>query len=250
MARMDSDNGLTGVRIVVTGWLETTLEERGHIILAIVLDIIGKLTQGTWQLPSRTWSLGNAAGSLPSPIPIRKMWRKSTMKLWWISLSAHSYRPNALDFLTNFSNTDITFAAHQQLKSLPLPFWERAAKGVMCKGTNLCLLLNWTGLIVLGSCLAFGQGATAAISGIVRASTRRSRAWSHYNSSLDARNFFEDAKGPFQRNQFRRIPGRLVRVEIAVLILAGRRNKMATKRHKSIAMPLANFVLFCGSSPF
>ncbi|OLC33381.1 MAG: hypothetical protein DMG17_23175 [Acidobacteria bacterium] len=43
---MDSDNGLTGVRIVVTGWLETTLEERGHIILAIVLDIIGKLTQG------------------------------------------------------------------------------------------------------------------------------------------------------------------------------------------------------------
>jgi len=93
------------------------------------------------------------------------------MKLWWISLSAHSYRPNALDFLTNFSNTDITFAAHQQLKSLPLPFWERAAKGVMCKGTNLCLLLNWTGLIVLGSCLAFGQGATAAISGIVRAST-------------------------------------------------------------------------------
>jgi len=70
------------------------------------------------------------------------------------------------------------------------------------------------------------------------------------NSSLDARNFFEDAKGPFHRNQFRRIPGRLVRVEIAVLILAGRRNKMATKRHKSIAMPLANFVLFCGSSPF
>ena len=103
------------------------------------------------------------------------------MKLWWISLSAHSYRPNALDFLTNFSNTDITFAAHQQLKSLPLPFWERAAKGVMCKGTNLCLLLNWTGLIVLGSCLAFGQGATAALSGIVRASTRRSRAWSHYH---------------------------------------------------------------------
>ena len=53
----------------------------------------------------------------------------------------------------------------------PSPFWERAAKGVMCKGTNLCLLLNWTGLIVLGSCSAFGQGATAAISGIVRAST-------------------------------------------------------------------------------
>ena len=103
------------------------------------------------------------------------------MKLWRISLSAHSHRPNALDFLTNFSNTDITFAAHQQLKSLPLPFWERAAKGVMCKGTNLCLLLNWTGLIVLGSCLAFGQGATAALSGIVRASTRRSRAWSHYH---------------------------------------------------------------------
>ena len=50
------------------------------------------------------------------------------MKLWRISLSAHSYRPNALDFLTNFSNTDITFAAHQQLKSLPLPFWERGAK--------------------------------------------------------------------------------------------------------------------------
>jgi len=29
--------------------------------------------------------------------------------------------------------------------------------------------------------LAFGQGATAALSGIVRASTRRSRAWSHYH---------------------------------------------------------------------
>ena len=35
----------------------------------------------------------------------------------------------------------------------------------MCKGTNLCLLLNWIGLIGLGSCLAFGQGAPAAISG-------------------------------------------------------------------------------------
>src|SRR5437867_13091261 len=66
--------------------LETTLEERGHIILAIVLDIIGKLTHGSWQLPSRIWSVGDAAGSLPSPIPIRQMWSKSTMKLWWFSV--------------------------------------------------------------------------------------------------------------------------------------------------------------------
>src|SRR6266581_845712 len=61
---------------------------------------------------------------------------------------------------------------------------------------------------------------------------------------------FRRCQGSLPAHSIRRIPGRLVRVEIAVLILAGRRNKMATKRHKSIAMPLANCVLFCGSSPF
>ena len=49
VARNDGTNGLRQRfnRSTYRGnRLETTLQERGHIILAIVLDIIGKLTQG------------------------------------------------------------------------------------------------------------------------------------------------------------------------------------------------------------